>query len=100
MFPTIKDLARCLAATKRANFPCDDWDSIDVRLQVSEDGWSIHTGDSSYDQDHRGFWGASSMDERTNCYDLAKDLIDQAREHQAQTTPSDPGDDGPYGRIV
>lgn len=89
MFPTIKELSRYLAAVKRANFPCYDWDSIDVRLQVSEGGWSVHTWDSSYDQDHRGFWGASSMDERTNCYDLAKDLIDQARNAHAEAC-SDP----------
>lgn len=89
MFPTIKDLARTLAAIKRANFPCDDWDSIDVRLQVTPGGWSTHTGDSSYDQDHRGFWGSSSMDGRTNCRELAKDLIDQARDAHAETA-SDP----------
>lgn len=89
MFPTIKDLARALAATKRANFPSNDWVDIDVRLQVGERGWSVHTGDPSYDQDHRGFWGASSMDGRTNCYDLAKDLIDQARDAHAEAA-SDP----------
>ncbi len=36
--------------------------SIDVRLQVHESGqWSLHFGDSSYDQDHRGVWGSSSI---------------------------------------
>src|SRR5690606_813072 len=35
-------------------------ETCDVRLQVYEDGdWAIRFGDSSYDQDHRGFWGAS-----------------------------------------
>lgn len=89
MFPTIKELSRYLAAVKRANFPSNDWGDIDVRLQVSERGWSVHTGDPSYDQDHRGFWGASSMNESTNCYDLAKDLIDQARDAHAEAA-SDP----------
>lgn len=54
---------------------------VDVRLQVLEDGrWSVRTGDASMDQDTRGYWGCSSMNLRTNCEELAKELIDQARE--------------------
>jgi hypothetical protein len=84
MFPTIKDLASHLAHIKRAYFPSNDWEEMDVRLQVRGDGWQVNTGDSQYDQDHRGFWGAGTMDKRTNCHRLAKDLIDQAREGQQQ----------------
>ena len=53
----------------------------DVRLQVVDGSWELHTGDSSYDQDHRGRWGASwvragaSMAE---CRGIARDLIDEA----------------------
>lgn len=32
---------------------------LDVRLQVCGTTWSIHTGDSSYDQDHRGRWAST-----------------------------------------
>ena len=54
---------------------------IDVRLQVYEDGmWSIHLGPSDYDSDHRGFWGASSISPKTNCKELAKELIEQVFE--------------------
>lgn len=35
----------------------------DVRLQV-HDGWTVHYGDSQFDQDHRGLWGAGSVSAR------------------------------------
>ena len=61
--------------------------SIDVRLQVYPDGqWAVRWGDSQYDQDHRGFWGSSSVpgdNRRFDSKDIARDLIDQAREHKA-----------------
>lgn len=88
-FPSIAAVTRALMACKpwKGDIEADDegnaW--IDVRLQVYEDGsWAIRTGDCSYDQDHRGFWGASVIDYRTNCRDLAIDLLDQCREHAAQ----------------
>jgi hypothetical protein len=60
---------------------CDE-PSIDVRLQVYPDGsFAFHSGDSSYDQDHRGAWGASCVgpddDERT-LIETARDLVSQA----------------------
>jgi hypothetical protein len=93
-FPRVKDVAAGLVAIKKAtDF---DWlDEVgdtdddgngymDVRLQVHEDGgYSILTGDSSFDQDHRGYWGAGSMDRRTNCLDLARQLLDEARDDYA-----------------
>ncbi len=92
MFPSIRDLAKYLAAVKsdlRGMFP-QEWrndESYDVRLQVTDNGWSVHTGDSSYDQDHRGYWGASCIGKGTNCREVAFDLIDQCREHKAQCQP-------------
>jgi hypothetical protein len=51
-----------------------------------EDGsWGIHTGDASYDLDHRGHWGASSLSRRSNCTEVARDLIEQARESYAMS---------------
>lgn len=70
----------------------DDGDgpSIDVRLQVQSDGsWELHTGDASYDTDHRGFWGASSVspdDDEVALIATARDLVDQVLEHVAQYT--------------
>lgn len=82
-FPSIKDVASGLAGIKRSLG--DDIPETDVRLQVMSDGmWCIHSGDSSYDQDHRGHWGESSIDRKSNCRDLARDLIEQAKEHAAQ----------------
>lgn len=85
-FPAIADVAKALRSVKpqTGDYP-DDTDVFDVRLQVWEDGsWTIHTGDSSFDQDHRGYWGASSIDPKTNCRELARDLIDECRDHHAQ----------------
>ena len=57
----------------------EDFAGQDVRLQVWEDGkWAVHVCPSDYDQDHRGYWGASSLSyDRQNLTDLAEDLIGQ-----------------------
>ena len=54
----------------------------DVRLQVWEDGkWAVHVCSPDFDQDHRGYWGASLLSyDRQNLTDLARDLIDQCAE--------------------
>ena len=95
-FPSIASVRSALVAEKRnlRKFSSlDDLlgengesDSTDVRLQVYEDGsWAIHTGNPDYDQDHRGYWGASSLSyDRENLRDLARDLLEQAKDHAAQ----------------
>lgn len=84
-FPTIKAVAADLAAFKADLDPAERDNECDVRLQVMEDGcWSVHYGDSQYDQDHRGYWGASAISQATNCRDMAINLIDQVRDHHAQ----------------
>jgi hypothetical protein len=87
--PSIKAVAEELRLVKprKGDYGPDreGFEGFDVRLQVYDDGhWAIRTGDSSYDQDHRGYWGASSIDHTTSCRELAVDLIDQAAEHAAQ----------------
>lgn len=95
-FPSIADVRSELKANwdwMRSNLSrrdlYDEWGGgepgTDVRLQVAPNGaWAIHTGDPSYDQDHRGYWGASILLwERQNLTDLAKDLLDQAAEQHA-----------------
>lgn len=91
---SIGDLADCVyshgAYLKRNFDPADladpsDSDSTpgsDVRLQVHAGSWSFHTGDSCYDQDHRGAWGAGFCPlgvTRKEAREIARDLIDQAR---------------------
>ena len=50
----------------------------DIRLQVHKGAWSLHTGSPDYDQDHRGFWGASWLPRsRCNTREIAKELIEQ-----------------------
>lgn len=89
MWPTIKQLASVLSDLKG-----DIDDSykdeagnvgIEVRLQVREDGWDIHTGDPQYDNDHRGWWGSGFLQRRTNSRELAKELREQARDAHAET---------------
>lgn len=76
------------AGLDAADFPGEE-DACDVRLQVSRWkrlDWSLHTGSSDYDQDHRGSWGASSIrpdDTDDAIRDIAEDLVDQALEAAA-----------------
>jgi len=60
---------------------------LDVRLQVYPDGrWAVRFGSSDYDQDHHGYWGASSVPgsgKRFDAVAVAKDLIEQAKEQYA-----------------
>ena len=59
----------------------------DIRLQFWPDGdWAVHSGDSSYDQDHRGFWGCSSVSEDTSDVDIkniVSNLTEQVMEDRA-----------------
>jgi hypothetical protein len=92
-FPKISEVAQELRSVNEMESHPDEegnyW--IDVRLQVYSDGdWAVRWGDSSYDQDHRGYWGASSVPgggRRFNSTDLARDLIDQAKDQHAMTPP-------------
>lgn len=96
-FPSVSALRSALCAEwrglRRTCSPsdlADPYDSdatigTDVRLQVTERGWNTHSGSSDYDQDHRGAWGASFLPyARTNLTDLARELLDDARESHAQ----------------
>lgn len=90
---SVFDLYRLLCATRddaKTYSPADitepgcDTPAIDVRLQVYFDGsWCYHTGDVSYDQDHRGCWGCGSVSPDDNAGDLtwlAKRLINECAE--------------------
>jgi hypothetical protein len=53
----------------------------DVRLQVVDGDWMIHTGDAQYDQDHRGRWGAGWVPAGAGareCLRIAAGLIAEA----------------------
>lgn len=64
---------------------------IDIRLnyQPEEEGfgedWDVKTGDSQYDQDHRGFWGCGAVTKDTDAKGLAVDLLDEVLEHYASS---------------
>lgn len=88
-FPTAKQVAARLReirnySTQPARDEYDTDGHCDIRLQVYESGeWAVRWGDPSYDQDHRGYWGGSSVaheDTDAELLDVALDLIDQAQE--------------------
>ncbi len=54
--------------------------SMDVRLRVASDGWYLHTGDSSYDTDHRGLWGSLSVSRRDTLATLRETAASMIRE--------------------
>ncbi len=93
-FPTIKELTAEVEAYSRDLAAYDEADLMDgdgevygeIRLQVTDSGWSVQTGDPSYDLDHRGFWGASSIEPDASyaqCREIAKGLIEEARDAYA-----------------
>lgn len=99
-FPSIRAVARELrsiyadavtATDSGDSTAADDNDgsTIDVRLQVQASGaWGLQWGDPSYDTNHRGFWGASSVPARRRRWSsiaVARDLIAQCRDDHAQS---------------
>ena len=81
-FPSIKTISKYLSEINKEIEIGENEEYVDIRLQVSEAGkWTIHVGDSSYDQDHRGYWGCSSLDgKRFRSREMSKDLINQVKE--------------------
>ncbi len=81
-FPKVAEIAAALANVQKGIAA-----ECDVRLQVYADGaWIIRYGSSDCDQDHRGYWGAASIDPDTTAEDLrftAINLLEQAEEQYA-----------------
>lgn len=84
-WPDVEEIARELRSIRDR---IEISDECDVRLQVYEDGdCAVRWGPSDHDQDHRGWWGASSIHgrlTRDESVEIAEDLLEQAQEHHAQ----------------
>lgn len=84
--PSVAEVAGALRTVQKSCLV--EVDQTDVRLQVQEDGsWNVHFGAPDYDQDHRGFWGASVITDEDGAGELANvacDLIQQAQDSFAQ----------------
>lgn len=60
-------------------------EGFDVRLQVLSDGcWGIKWGDPSFDLNHSGHWGASTLASGDDLLEIAKDLRDQVADSMYQ----------------
>ena len=60
---------------------------VDVRVQFVDGGFEFHSGDASYDTDHRGGWGYGAVSKYDNASDLAQlayDLVAEALEDYAE----------------
>lgn len=50
-------------------------DRIDVRLQLVDGTYYLHSGDSSFDTDHRGSWGYGEICMTDEAYQLNKNIM-------------------------
>ena len=79
MFPNIIALTASLREIKR-NGLCGE-DEMDVRLQVTHEGWDLHTGSPQYDTNHRGWWGYGTLySGRQNIRELAREMLQDAKD--------------------
>lgn len=78
----------------KANFSRADMSGGNLRLQVlagkefARPSWRVWQGDSQFDTDHRGYWGASFVPlgvSRKDSLAIARDLIGQAQESEAMS---------------
>jgi len=82
-WPTVREIVLDLESYREELAEYGEPDG-DVRLQVLPNGeWELWTGDPSYDTDHRGYWGAGTLDAEASALEmreLARDLIEEARD--------------------
>jgi len=96
-FPTKHRVYECLRDIWRTIRGYGDVDETDVRLQVMPDeSWDVHYGDASYDQDHRGYWGASSIaatNDRSDLVSIAESLLEQSKDAAVEAGETIDGED-------
>jgi hypothetical protein len=93
--PSIKDIAALLKDLKTSidddfrAYDDDDLDSVPsmlVTVGCDEDGnWSYQTGDTQFTGGAYGYpyWGQCALERRSNCLELARDIVSELREAQA-----------------
>ena len=69
-------------------FPAEDDQFVDFRVQVVDGRVYTHTGDPSFDQDHRGYWGACVVFPDADLEELVEwmrdEILDQYAQQEAQ----------------
>ena len=61
----------------------EDEPTIDCRVQYHDHEWRLRSGDSSYDQDHRGHWGSSCVGPdltHDGAMEIAREMVEQVLE--------------------
>lgn len=81
----VKELKKDLAPEVPTSASDEDYNYIDIRLQVYSTGhWAFRVGPSDYDHDHRGFFGSGCVDSETKAKDLLDQMIEQVLEQVAE----------------
>ena len=81
----------CPEAPDFHNDSCSSF--VAVRLRVDDDDWEILTGDPSFDTNHKGHWGASTVgfDDDDEVLTMAVDqMIGEAEESIAMAEADEP----------
>jgi hypothetical protein len=105
-FPSISEVAESLVIHTTGWAPesgSEEDQFLDVRLQVTKDGrWAIHTGNSRFDTDHTGFWGATSIEATDAAHGdvrhmrvYATDLIEEAMTDASMAGELEEDEDNP-----
>lgn len=96
-WPNVEEVAHELRALNRLALEGE----LGVRLQVYPDGeWHVRYGDSGYDLDHHGYWGAATLPGYRHGFDarrMAADMVKQAREDYDTSIHDD--DELPYSEV-
>jgi hypothetical protein len=64
-----------------------EWSNAGWNGGKAEWAWEVLTGDSQYDQDHRGYWGCGYVEagaSRAACREVAREIIEEALDARAQ----------------
>ena len=95
--PSVKSIAELLRGLKpeiEDDFRCsddsdDDKPGMQVTIGCDNDGnWGYQTGDTQYSGGAYGYdhWGIAYLYRKSNCLELARGVIDELKESQAQAT--------------
>jgi len=83
--PTLGELTAELIRVKRYTFPDPDVEEVQVTLGFDDEGYALQTGCNQFEGVAYGYrnWAVSEIWRRSNCREVARDLLSQASEVSA-----------------